>query len=102
MAKNINAEYDFNLAGFRSVLKPTAATIGKYVPHLSIDLTGRVSDDGWVRHQDFMAELALIQRSHQAELCRATGRRRTTLIQEHDELVELFFRRGLHQVGGNL
>ena len=101
MAKNTHTKYDFNLAGFRSVLKPTAGTIGKYVPHLSVDPTGRVSDDGWVRHEDFMGELALVQRTHQAELCRATGRRRAKLIREHDELVELFFQRGLHQVGGN-
>ena len=99
MTKHEYAEYDFNLVGFQSVLKPTAVTIGEYVPHLSIDPTGRVSDEGWVRHQDFMVELALIQRTHQAELSRATGNRRTKLIREHDAMVKLFFQRGLHQRG---
>ena len=102
MTKNIHAEYDFNLAGFRSVLKPTVASISDYVQHLSIDPSGQVSEDGWVRHKDFMAELALIQRTHQAELARAKGNRRTKLVREHDALVALFFQRGLHQVGGNI
>jgi len=98
MTKITIAEYDFNLAGFQSVLKPTAKSIGDYVPHLSIDPTGRVLDEGLVRHQNFMAELALIQRCHQAELCEVPGNRRAKLIRQHDKLVELFFQRGLHRV----
>ena len=90
--------YDFNFGGFKSVVPPTSQTLHCYFPHVIIDADGRVSDEGWMRHENFALELQLIVASYDLELEGASPRQRKRITEERDVQVTLFWQRGLHKV----